>query len=157
MSLLERVENFLAYFATRDFLKLNADNRYYRINLNGIRECVEHGKEHCTARNAFGLVLPYLEHDGIEYKDGWGSEKHDKNTPFANDDGEYLFIKASPKKGKSIEKDLQDWIKLDRVNFEGPNNYTRSMRPWLYTAQTSSGIGVLFQVLADIALKEKLK
>lgn len=94
---------------TAKFLEFNADNSYYRLNLNDLRECISKDKEACPIEAALGFAMPLIQH--IEGVIGLGSEEYDKNTPFANDEGFYFFVKASPTEGKSIEKRVQKFFK----------------------------------------------
>lgn len=94
---------------TAKFLEFNADSSYYRLNLNDLRECISKDKEACPIEAALGFTMPLIQH--IEGVIGLGSEEYDKNTPFANDEGFYFFVKASPTEGKSIEKRVQKFFK----------------------------------------------
>lgn len=134
-SLFKRFEQFLISSAeksdTKRFLKLNADSRYYRINLNGIRERVASGKEYCSAMGAFFIIEPYLDDGKYKYKVGRYSGEHDKNTPFAKDEGVYLFIKAAPHRGKIYEERFQLRVKEDVVVYFKNKRFERyRYRSW---------------------------
>lgn len=128
-SLFKRFEQFLISSAeksdTKRFLKLNADSRYYRINLNEIRERIAFGKEYCSAMGAFILLEERLEPFKLKYVVGRYSGEYDKNTPFANDEGVYLFIKASPEDGKICEEELQRRIKDDEIYYYSDKSFIR--------------------------------
>lgn len=126
-SLFKRFEQFLISSAeksaTKRFLKLNADSRYYRINLNEIRERISTGKEYCSAMGAFVVLEKHLEN--FKYEVGEYSGEYDKNTPFAKDEGVYLFIKESPEDGKIYEERLQQAIKEDGIVYHSDKSFIR--------------------------------
>lgn len=126
-SLFKRFEQFLISSAeksdTKRFLRLNADSRYYRINLNEIRERISTGKEYCSPKGARVILEYYLE--GFKYKEGEYSGEYDKNTPFANDEGVYLFIKAGPEMGKIYEERFQRSVKEDGIIYRSDKSFIR--------------------------------
>lgn len=128
-SLFKRFEQFLISSAeksdTKRFLKLNADSRYYRINLNEIRERISRGKEYCSAMGAFILLEERLDDGKYKYKVGRYSGEYDKNTPFAKDEGVYLFIKADPDWGKVCEERFQQRIKEDVIIYYSDKSFIR--------------------------------
>lgn len=126
-SLFKRFEQFLISSAdksnTKRFLKLNADSRYYRINLNEIRERISTGKEYCSAKGARVILEYYLE--DFEYEEGEYPGEYDKNTPFANDEGVYLFIKAGPDMGKIYEERFRMMVKEDAIIYYSDKSFIR--------------------------------
>lgn len=89
---------------TQEFLKLNADPNYYRLDLAGLRtNGLCDGFEHLCEAVAKYLATAYK----IKTLWGWGAAKYDKGTVFQNNDGYYLFFKApSPEEGERIEHDI---------------------------------------------------
>lgn len=114
-SLFKRFEQFLISSAeksdTKRFLKLNADNRYYRINLNEIRECISTGKEYCSAMGAFFIIEPYLNGGKYRYKIGRYSGEHDKTRLLLRMKAFIFLLKQTSVGAKSMRKDFSCGLK----------------------------------------------
>lgn len=91
-----------------EFLKLNADSNYCRLDIFAVLTCCQWppaGVEINGFESACKEIACYLaDTHKLEAVWGYGSEQHDKGTEFENNEGYYLFFKAPNKaEGERIE------------------------------------------------------
>lgn len=91
-----------------EFLKLNADSNYYRLDIFAVLSCCQWptaGVEIDDLETACQEVADYLASIyKINAVWGYGCEQYDKGTEFENNEGYYLFFKAPNKaEGERIE------------------------------------------------------
>lgn len=96
----------------QEFLKLNNDKDFYRINLNKLRSCVSNEKQNCSIEAVFGICMRLSSCWPFEAALGWEEVAlmTDINTQFFYDKGFFLFIKTPPSIGLGIEGILNDWF-----------------------------------------------
>ena len=93
----------------RCFSNCIADSSFYRININDLCQILSSkGRLQYSADDTHTLLTQVLEYKDIAA--GWAPEEWNSDQRFANDDGNYLFLKVKgQEEGKRLEQLLKDW------------------------------------------------